>query len=439
MKRTMVAVLIAACSSIAVWNSIGAAEPVIGKSVLQSARELETAYIQTIKNVLPAYVFLDGGSGVLISADGYFLTNHHVIRNKKSTLVRNGGKDYEAKTIGIDTKGDIALLKMDGVTTMPFLKFADSDTLHVGQQVFAIGNPFNTAEVTDDPTVTTGIISALHRYENNYTDAIQTDAAVNPGNSGGPLVTLDGKLAGINGLIETKFGNAANTGIALAIPAKQIERFLPKLKLAGGKTVHHGTIAGLNSDSSSSAEVEDEEGIRNGALVKFVAPGSPAEKLGLKVGDKIVKIDSYPLLNLYRFKGVINTYPAGSDITLTYERGGATKNVVATLEKPMPGILGVEMKSPLTIRDEKFAVPIIAKVEPNSAASKAGLKPGDVITAINGYPMETLPEVRKFMRTVGMSAYDLMKFKVQRGPDEKPEELELTATLTAGPEMAKAK
>lgn len=411
---------------------------------LSAAREVEKAYIETIKKVLPAYVFLDGGSGVLISADGYFLTNHHVIRNKTKALVRSNGKDYEAKTIGVDAEGDIALLKMDSVAKMPFLEFADSDALHVGQQVFAIGNPFDTADVSDDPTVTTGIISALHRFENNYTDAIQTDAAVNPGNSGGPLVTLDGKLAGINGLIETKFGNAANTGVALAIPAKQIERFLPKLKAAGGKTVHHGSIRGLNKEfikqMSMDAFTDDAEGsMRNGAEVKTVSPGSPAEKLGLKAGDKIVKIDTYPLLNFYRFIGVINTYPAGSEIKLTYERNGETKTAVATLEESTPGKLGVEMEIPTLARAASVMPPTVAKVEPDGAAAKAGIKPGDLILAINGKPMGTLREVRKFMRDSVMYAGDVLKLKVRRGTPEKPEELELTATLIPSTDVAKAK
>ena len=410
---------------------------------LKAARDLEMSYILTIKKVLPAYVFLDGGSGVLISADGYFLTNHHVIRNKKTAQVRSNGKDYDAKTVGVDAEGDIALLKMENVSKMPFLEFADSDSLHVGQQVFAIGNPFDTAEVSDDPTVTTGIVSALHRYEGNYTDAIQTDAAVNPGNSGGPLVTLDGKLAGINGLIETKFGNAANTGVALAIPAKQIERFLPKLKAAGGKIVHHGSIRGLNKDvikqMAMDAYTDDTESMRDGAEVKSIAVGSPAEKLGLKAGDKIVKIDNYPLLNFVRFMGVINTYPAGSEIKLTYQRDGATKTAMATLEESTPGKLGIEMEIPTGPRAANVMPPTIARIEPNSAAAKAGIKPGDLILSINGKSMTTLREVRKFMRESVMYAGDVLKLKVRRGSKEKPEDVEVVATLIPSGEVAKVK
>ncbi len=421
-----------------------AVESAPAKSVLEAARELENAYIQTIKNVLPAYVFLEGGSGVLISSDGYFLTNHHVIRNKKSALVRSGGKDYDAKTIGIDTRGDIALLKMDNVSNMPFLEFADSDALRIGQQVFAIGNPFNTAEVTDDPTVTTGIISALHRFEANYTDAIQTDAAVNPGNSGGPLVTLDGKLAGINGLIETKFGNSANTGVALAIPAKQIERFLPKLKAAHGKTVQHGSIIGLNpglqdelAKASTSASTPD--GVRNGAIVKTIAPNTSAEKLGLKPGDKILKIDNYSLLNYFRFLGVINTYPAGSQIKLTYERNGEQKTVLATLEDSSPGRFGIEMQLPDARRGARFTKPKILAVDPNSPALKGGLKSGDEILTIQGNFMSSLAEVRLYMTREIFAAGDIIKFKVRRGTLENSEEAELSVTVPSATETAKAK
>ena len=444
--------------------SLGA-EP---SAALKAAREVERGFVETIKKALPAFVFIDGGSGVLISADGYVLTNHHVVRDQKIMFVTNGGKEYIAVTAGIDPDGDIALLKLKqaeslqalplsreirrdpallknfvaklkDVTGMAHLDMADTDNLRVGQQVIAIGNPFDTAEGSAHPTVTTGIISALHRFESNYCDAIQTDAAINPGNSGGPLVTLDGKLAGINGLIETKFGNAANTGVALAIPAKQIERFLPKLKTADGKAISHGFIKGLKGSEEAAGEI-----MRDGAEIQRVTKGSTAEKLGLMAGDKITKVEDYPLLNFIRFVGVLNTFPAGSEVKLTYQRGTETRTVNAQLETfsknelaalqrggdlgfpaepdepaAAKGKLGVEIKGAEAKHLEGLKKPaIISKIEDKGAAQKAGLAVGDQIVAINDEHIRNIMNLRVVMRSKGFDPGKKLKIKVHRGEKE---------------------
>lgn len=447
-------------------------------AALKAAREVERGYVETIKKVLPAYVFIEGGSGVLISADGYVLTNHHVVRDQKLLLVRNNDREYYAVTTGIDPQGDIALLKLKeykstqtaptrksqrsnpaalksflaelkDVSNMPHLEFADSDSLSVGQQVLAIGNPFDTAEGIGDPTVTTGIISALHRFESNYSDAIQTDASINPGNSGGPLVTMEGKLAGINGLIETRYGNAANSGVALAIPSKQIERFVPKLKVANGGEIKHGFVAGIKI-----GEDMDYEGLRNGAELKRVVPDSPADKLGLKAGDKIIKVENYPLLNVARLVGVLSSFPAGTEVKITYQRGNEVKTVQAKLDnyKPRdiadlgenprfgnpeePGQKVTKGKLGISIKDGAVQDPkvnrnpaVISKIDDNSAAQKAGLEIGDQIVSINGEPIKNIHLFKMVMRKGGFQAGEKLAMVVLRGEGGSVKEIHTTVTL----------
>ena len=164
--------LLACCASLALSAGEAADEIVLRQLAERLAR---------------AYVFIGGGSGVLISADGLMLTNHHVAGASRRWQVRVGTQLYQADVLGSDPRGDIMLLQLRAARDLPFIAFADSDALVVGQRVIALGNPFGTAEATGEPTVTTGIISALHRFQGSYSDAIQTDAPINPGNSGGPL------------------------------------------------------------------------------------------------------------------------------------------------------------------------------------------------------------------------------------------------------------
>jgi S1-C subfamily serine protease len=345
----------------------------------------------------------------------------------KDFLVRVNGVQYESSVVGLDPIGDIALLKMKGAYNLPYLEFANSDALKIGQQVIAIGNPFATAKFTGEPTVTSGVISALHRSEANYWDAIQTDASINPGNSGGPLVTMDGKLVGINGLIETKLNNASNSGVALAIPTKQIEHFLPQLKAAKGGVVYHGFIRGLESKSD-----EEEIEARDGARITSIRPGSQADRLGLKPGDKLTKFNEYPLLNFTRLEGVANTYPAGSEVSVTYVRAGETKTVKTTLESTKPGSLGVKWLAhdaqilPRMRAEAASMPPVIHKVTPGSAAEKAGIKVGDTVLAINQKLVPTLGELYKILKD--QYAGDKLKIRVRRG-DDHPEEKEVEAVL----------
>lgn len=378
---------------------------------------------KAVQRMVPAYVFIGGGSGVLVSADGLMVTNHHVAESSKTWQVQlAGGKIYAADVLGHDPRGDLTLLKLRQAKDLPHVEFADSDRLSIGQSVVAIGNPYGLGAMPGhggEPTVTTGIISALHRYQDKYNDAIQTDAPVNPGNSGGPLLTLDGKLAGINGMIQTRFGARANTGIGLAIPAKQVQRFLPQLKEAKGGFVFHGTIRGLEGDT------EEADMVQNGAEIRDVRAGTAAEKLGFKKGDRITKVDDYKVHNFSRFLGVMGTFPAGTEVTLAYQRGGEARTVKAKLETSNPGSLGCQYQRPRTGRD---AV-VIEKVYPGLAGEKAGLQAGDTILSLNGTAIPNIREFLKKMLELQPIAGEKVKIKIRRKGEDGTEEKEVEVVL----------
>lgn len=387
---------------------------------LEAALKAEEAFVKLAQRSLPAYVFIGGGSGVVISPDGYILSNHHVIEGSQKWQVRIGTKFYQAEVVGSDPRGDIALLRAKNATNLAWVDFADSDRLVVGQQVVAVGNPFATADIFGEPSVSRGVVSAVHVFTGHYSDAIQTDAAVNPGNSGGPLLTMDGRLAGINGMIETRFNQKANTGIGLAVPASQIERFLPALKAAGGSNVYHGIIRGLVGSN------EEEDRRMNGAEIKKVRPGSPAEKLGLQKGDHIVYVNQYRLLNYSRFLGVLGTYPAGAEVQLLVQRGAEIKKFNTVLEPFNPGSLGVTFRPPASLNDP----PVIDRVYPKLCGEQAGLKKGDTVVRFDGQMVVTFKDLLEVLAEQELVAGDTIKLMVlRRGKDEDKEEVEVTLTL----------
>ncbi len=370
----------------------------------------------TIKKLLPTYVFVGGGSGVTISADGYVLTNDHVAGKRKVWQVRQaGGKVYVADLVGTDPIGDVALLKMRGATGVPHVTLGDSDAARVGQTVIAIGNPFGLGMTDDSPTVTTGVISATNRYQGNYSDAIQTDASINPGNSGGPLLTLDGKLVGINGRISTRFGTRSNTGIGYAISINQIKRFLPTLKAAKGGKVHHGIIKGLALRTFIPGRGGEDK-----AIVRLVRKGTTAEKAGFQPGDVILSLDNYPIVNYARFAGVLGTYPSGTTVNVRVMRGDKKADVAVKLDlRPIPGPVEfgwtAERLSAKSLR-ENGGIKIKA-VKDGGAAEKAGLKAGDVVIELNGVKLDNPMRVVVMMRT-GFEPGLPVKGKVKREVEE---------------------
>jgi serine protease Do len=266
-----------------------------------------------------------GGSGVVISPDGYALTNYHVAQPAGSYMKCSmaDGQLYEAVIVGIDPVGDVALIKLLGRDDFPAAKIADSDLVAVGDWCFAVGNPFLLA--TDfQPTVTYGIVSGVHRYQPpagtllEYADCIQTDAAINPGNSGGPLYNADGDLIGINGRGSFEKRGRVNVGVGYAISINQIKKFLGCLR--AGRIVDHATL-GATVAAGDDGRV----------MVSNILESSDAYRRGLRYDDEIVSFDGRPIRTVNAFKNALGVYPKGWRVPLTYRREGQEQNISVRL------------------------------------------------------------------------------------------------------------
>jgi serine protease Do len=342
------------------------------------------------------------GSGFLVSADGYVLTNGHVVQDASRIQVAlNDGRTLPGRLVGSDAHSDVALLKIEG-EDFPFLQFGDSDALDVGQWVVAIGNPYGLQW-----TVTAGIVSAKGRTRvgiNDYEDFIQTDAAINPGNSGGPLLDLQGKVIGINSAIYSRTGGSV--GLGFAIPAR-IAQGVQRQLLATGH-VERGFLGVMIQDLTPSLARRFGAGDAHGVLVAEVSDGSPAARARLAPGDVVVKVDGRAVEGLGAFRNGIAERKPGSQVELAVLRDGKPLDVAVTLgrldeepataaqptaDEPTPlGRLGLEVR-PLTpdVARELGVEPsqglAIVSVEDGSPAARAGLQPGDVILEADRKPV----------------------------------------------------
>ncbi len=266
------------------------------------------------------------GSGVIASADGYIVTNFHVVRDAAEIVVHLGDQsEHRARVVGSDGKTDIALLKIEA-TGLPTVPFGDSDKLQVGEPVMAIGNPFGL-----DQTVTTGIVSAKERFIGSgpYDDFIQTDASVNPGNSGGALVDARGALVGINTAIFSQTGGSV--GIGFAIPVNLAKEVLVQLRERGSVTRGYlgVAVAPVTPEARKSLGLD---GAR-GALVAEVAPRSPAAAAGLKPGDVITAFGESDVQNPHDLTRRVGGTPPGTKVTLKIARAGGAQTVTTTLDR----------------------------------------------------------------------------------------------------------
>ena len=330
--------------------------------------------------IRPAYVFIAGGSGVVIRPDGLMLTNDHVIENRRSFDVRLGdGRSFKARVLGRDEVGDLAVLRIEVPEgeTLPHLPLGDSEAVRVGDEVVAVGNPFALGVLDQSPTFTLGIVSAVHHTQGNYTECIVTDAELNPGNSGGPLVTMAGEVVGINGQISTRYGLRSNTGLGFAISSRQIALWLPLLEKAEGGEVNHARLAGVQFES------RDRESPAS-VVVKDVADDSPAAKAGFRAGDAIVSIDDAAVANGHRLAGLIGIYPEGHEAAFRVRREGGEQTIHAVLTAPQRCRTGIDLARP---RGSDL-LPVVEAVAAGSSAEAAGLKPGDVIVAFAGRRLE---------------------------------------------------
>lgn len=307
-------------------------------AALSIVRAREKARIETIASVERSVTALfarggsGGGSGVIIDPEGYGLTNFHVVAAMLPDRVGEAGlsdhREYECEVLGLDPTGDVAMFKLRGAKPFAVSPLGDSDTLHVGDETFALGNPFLLAE-DFTPTITFGIVSGLHRYQGGagkalvYTDCIQVDTSINPGNSGGPLFDMSGRLVGINGRVSIEERGRVNVGVGYAITINQIRRFIPALR--AGLVVHHAAAGFTVAERTGKV------------FVDRILEDSAAWRAGLRSEDRLVRMDGRPLTSANQFISVLGTYPAGWPIELVAERGGKTLRWSFRLdEMPLP-------------------------------------------------------------------------------------------------------
>lgn len=349
------------------------------------------------------------GSGVLVSKDGYILTNNHVVEGADEVKVTlQDGRDFTAKIVGRDPKSDVAVVKIEA-QDLPFLELADSDKIEVGDLVLAVGNPFGIGQ-----TVTMGMVSAIDRATLglDYEDFIQTDAAINPGNSGGALVDTDGRLIGINTAILSHSGG--NQGIGFAIPTNLARDVMDSLVKDGKVT--RGYLGVMIQDVTPALAKQFKLEEQKGALVGDVVPSGPADKAGLKSGDVVVAFDGKEIRDSRHLKMQVARTKPGETATVKVLRDGSTKTLkVAVKELPGSQDLSKVDNKPgdegtlngVTVDDlnanvrRQFNIPesakgvVVTDVEADSAAFEAGLRPGDVIMEINREPVRSAEDAVK--------------------------------------------
>jgi S1-C subfamily serine protease len=332
--RSLILSLVLVAAAIGMPDAARAVDPAVAQS--------EAERVAVVAKVAPAVVAIfspgggGGGSGVLITADGFALTNFHVTSGA-GHFMKCGLADgvlYDAVIVGIDPTGDVALIRLLGRDDFPHVPMGDSDTLQVGDYAFAMGNPFLLA--TDfAPTVTYGIVSGIHRYQEpagtflEYTDCIQIDASINPGNSGGPLFSASGALVGINGRGSFEKRGRVNSGAGYAISINQIRNFIDALR--GGLIVDHATLG-------ATVATRDDGSI----VVTSILEKSEAFRRGLRADDEIVSFAGRPIRSVNQFKNVLGIYPKGWKLPLVYRRAGRKQEVFVRLR-------GLHRQSELTL------------------------------------------------------------------------------------------
>ncbi|TQR32973.1 serine protease [Campylobacter sp. MIT 99-7217] len=341
------------------------------------------------------------GSGVIISNDGYIITNNHVIENTDSIIVNlpDDDTEYKAKIIGNDPKTDLAVIKIEA-KNLSSISFADSNQLLEGDVVFAIGNPFGVGS-----SITSGIVSALNKDNiglNQYENFIQTDASINPGNSGGALVDSRGALVGINSAILSRSGG--NNGIGFAIPSNMAKNIAKRL-IEKGK-IERGflgvTITSLQGDTKKAYKNEQ------GALITNVEKGSSADSAGLKRGDLILKINDKNIKNSNDLKNYIGSLEPGQNIVVIYERDGVSKSVSFVLKGDQEVVSSAGLIDGLELKDLdsnlKSKLPndihgvLVSGVKENTKAAQSGFEVGDIIIAVEQNEIKDLQHLSEILK-----------------------------------------
>ncbi len=357
------------------------------------------------------------GSGVIISPDGYIVTNNHVVEGATEIKVTlSDRRIMTAKVVGTDPLTDLAVIKVDG-TNLPNIPIGDSSTLRPGQTVLAFGNPYGFRF-----TVTRGIVSALNR-PNPYNDDphkpgqfIQTDAAINPGNSGGPLVNARGEVVGINTFLISPSGTFS--GMGFAIPTQIVSPVVQSL-VRYGKVAHGRMGVGITDVTPENAKFFDVHD-SNGAVITQVEPDSPGAKAGLKVGDVITEINGKKITDAGQLQMEVGEMTPGTEIALQVVRDGKSMSVPITLEsmdgsnaetkvadnsndKPRWGVgiadLTPDVREQLQAPDDLHGA-VIERVQPGSPSDDAGLQPGQVIVGVNRHETRSAADVQKALSSI---------------------------------------
>jgi len=355
------------------------------------------------------------GSGVIVTADGYILTNYHVIDGAQGIKVDlNDSRTLDAKVVGSDKPSDLAVLKVSA-TSLPVLPLGDSDRVRVGDVVLAIGNPLGIGQ-----TVTMGIISAKGRQtglsNGSFEDFLQTDAPINQGNSGGALINTNGELVGINSQILSPSGGSI--GLGFAIPSTMARSVMDQLIKTGN--VRRGQLGiivqKVSTDIAASLSLKDAKGV----IISQVQPGSAAERAGLKQGDIITALNGVAIDSTNTFRNQVAATPPGSEVKLTLLRDGREQQVSATLGEFRPesdredaesggdgsgsqrdtGKLGISVEPLTPDLASQLRLPatvqglVVSEVEPTGPAADAGIQQGDVIEKVNQRPVRSVTDLK---------------------------------------------
>ena len=358
-------------------------------------------------------------SGVIVSADGYILTNHHVVDGATEILVETSdNRSFKAKVVGSDQPSDLAVLKVEGAN-LPVIVLGDSDKVRVGDVVLAVGNPLGIGQ-----TVTSGIISAKGRStglsDGSFEDFLQTDASINRGNSGGALVNTNGELVGINSQILSPSGGSI--GIGFAIPSNMARAVMDQLLKTG--RVRRGMI-GVNiqpvtADVAASLSLP----VARGAIVSAVQPGGPGERAGIKRGDVITAVNGRQITDHNNLRNVVASTAPGTNVTVTVLREGREQRIPVTLAE-LPSTtasttgegggggsgtgdkygltlepLTAEMASRLGLSPTEQGL-VVGRITPIGAAAEAGIRQGDLIQEVNGQPVRTVAEFEAAIQRSG--------------------------------------